>query len=143
MLQENLLIQQSAEKNWYAMEKELIRERGIWGPEEDNPLDKWKLGMTEGKMHNCFLQVFRLTRIVLFLSCKILLAFFAVNLPFYRPVLIALLYFSGPRRMRKLMCKHEHFYTNYPYRDEIQREQVTMTYFLNMFESLFVEEIEI
>ena len=46
------MIQQSAEKNWYAMEKELIRERGIWGPEGDNPLDKWKLGMTEGEMHD-------------------------------------------------------------------------------------------
>lgn len=30
------------------MEYELLRERGIWGPEEGSTLDKWMLDMTEG-----------------------------------------------------------------------------------------------
>lgn len=30
------------------MEYELLRERGIWGPEQGCTLDKWMLDMTEG-----------------------------------------------------------------------------------------------
>ncbi len=48
MFQEMLINGQTAEKNWFSMEKELLRERGIWGPERSNPLDKWQLEMTEG-----------------------------------------------------------------------------------------------
>ncbi|KAJ8022395.1 WD repeat and FYVE domain-containing protein 3 [Holothuria leucospilota] len=33
---------------WEQMEYELLRERGIWGPEQGCTLDKWMLDMTEG-----------------------------------------------------------------------------------------------
>lgn len=32
------------------MEKEVLRERGIWGPENPIPLDKWKLDLIEGNI---------------------------------------------------------------------------------------------
>ncbi|XP_071829084.1 WD repeat and FYVE domain-containing protein 3-like isoform X3 [Apostichopus japonicus] len=35
-------------EQWEHMEYELLRERGIWGPEEGSTLDKWMLDMTEG-----------------------------------------------------------------------------------------------
>ncbi|XP_048248442.1 WD repeat and FYVE domain-containing protein 3-like isoform X1 [Haliotis rufescens] len=44
-------------EEWSQMEGELLRVRGIWGPEVSNRLDKWQLDMTEGpcrmrkKMH--------------------------------------------------------------------------------------------
>eukprot|EP00794_Sanderia_malayensis_P012330 gene12330-13603_t len=77
--QDLLLNGQAAEKNWISMEKELLRERGIWGPEKYNPLDKWQLETTE-----------------------------------------------GPCRMRKLLCKHEQFYTCYPYIGELQQKELIM-----------------
>lgn len=33
---------------WTAAEVELTRERGLWGPLEGNPFDKWMLDPTEG-----------------------------------------------------------------------------------------------
>lgn len=50
MLQEILLRNHLAEKNWSNMELELISEGGIWGPENPNPLEKWMLDDVEGKV---------------------------------------------------------------------------------------------
>ena len=33
---------------WTETEKELMRERGLWGPPVGSELDKWMLDMTEG-----------------------------------------------------------------------------------------------
>lgn len=35
-------------QDWLQSERELIRERGLWGPVQKNPLDKWLLDSTEG-----------------------------------------------------------------------------------------------
>ena len=43
---------------------------------------------------------------------------------------------SGPRRMRKLMCRHEHFYSVYPYRDGNLKEQVGLAVFRTFKELL-------
>ena len=37
-----------SEEEWSKSEGELMRERGIWGPEFEDPLIKWQLDMTEG-----------------------------------------------------------------------------------------------
>ena len=46
--QEIALLKNSAEKCWSAMELELIREGGIWGPDHTNILEKWMLDDIEG-----------------------------------------------------------------------------------------------
>ena len=46
--QEILLRNNSAEKNWSNMELELIRQGGVWGPEDDSFLEKWMLDDIEG-----------------------------------------------------------------------------------------------
>ena len=33
---------------WLKMEKDLLRERALWGPDTENKLNKWKLDFTEG-----------------------------------------------------------------------------------------------
>ncbi|CAJ0587641.1 unnamed protein product, partial [Mesorhabditis spiculigera] len=35
-------------QEWHAIEQELIRERGLWGPEQASRLEKYKLDVTEG-----------------------------------------------------------------------------------------------
>ncbi|CAF0761899.1 unnamed protein product, partial [Didymodactylos carnosus] len=35
-------------EEWDSIEKDLLRERGLWGSDEPNRLDKWKLDFTEG-----------------------------------------------------------------------------------------------
>jgi len=35
-------------EDWLQMERELTRERGLWGPPVGSDLDKWMLDMTEG-----------------------------------------------------------------------------------------------
>lgn len=40
--------QQYVHQEWLQTEKELTRERGIWGPPVPSHLDKWMLDMTEG-----------------------------------------------------------------------------------------------
>jgi len=45
-------------EDWLKMERELTRERGLWGPPVGSELDKWMLDMTEGfTHHSCFLFV--------------------------------------------------------------------------------------
>ena len=43
-----MLRNNSAEKNWSNMELELIRQGGVWGPEDDSFLEKWMLDDIEG-----------------------------------------------------------------------------------------------
>lgn len=33
---------------WLRIEKDLLRERALWGDENEDPLNKWKLDLTEG-----------------------------------------------------------------------------------------------
>ena len=43
------------EEDWALIEQELLRERGLWGPNVGSRLDKWQLDMTEGtKQHVLF-----------------------------------------------------------------------------------------
>ena len=35
-------------EEWEAMEHDLLRERGLWGPPVGSELDKWQLDLTEG-----------------------------------------------------------------------------------------------
>jgi hypothetical protein len=35
-------------EDWRAIEAELMRERGLWGPPVGSELDKWTLDLTEG-----------------------------------------------------------------------------------------------
>jgi len=35
-------------EDWLQMERELTRQRGLWGPPVGSDLDKWMLDMTEG-----------------------------------------------------------------------------------------------
>ena len=39
------------EEDWTQIEHELLRERGLWGPNVGSRLDKWMLDMTEGNFH--------------------------------------------------------------------------------------------
>ena len=34
---------------WSKIEYELTRERGLWGPHQPSPLDKWMVDIVEGK----------------------------------------------------------------------------------------------
>eukprot|EP00795_Rhopilema_esculentum_P008037 gene8037-13951_t len=122
--QENSLSGQSAEKSWYAMEKELLRERGIWGPEEANPLNKWKLDLTEGMENSLSGQSAEKSW---YAMEKELLRERGIWGPEEANPLTKwkLDLTEGPRRMRKLMCRHEHFYSVYPYRDGNLKEQVS------------------
>ena len=38
-------------EEWQQIEEELLRVRGLWGPNNTYQLDKWMLDMTEGKAH--------------------------------------------------------------------------------------------
>jgi len=38
-------------EDWLQMERELTRERGLWGPPVGSDLDKWILDMTEGCLY--------------------------------------------------------------------------------------------
>ena len=37
-------------EDWTALETELLRERGLWGPPVGSDLDKWQLDNTEGPL---------------------------------------------------------------------------------------------
>ncbi|CAN8019431.1 unnamed protein product, partial [Ixodes persulcatus] len=41
-------LQKDVFEDWLQTESELTQERGLWGPVEGSPLDKWMLDMTEG-----------------------------------------------------------------------------------------------
>ena len=47
-IQSKSYINQYLEENWQLIERELTRERGLWGPPVGSDLDKWMLDMTEG-----------------------------------------------------------------------------------------------
>ena len=51
-------------EDWLQVERQLTRERGLWGPPVGSDLDKWMLDMTEGllSVHIQFLSVIFLTR---------------------------------------------------------------------------------
>jgi len=53
-------------EDWLQMERELTRERGLWGPPVGSDLDKWMLDMTEGFSHT--LSLLRLSLEMLLLS---------------------------------------------------------------------------
>lgn len=41
-------VQKYCMEEWKNIESELLRERGLWGPENESRLDKWMLDNTEG-----------------------------------------------------------------------------------------------
>ena len=47
-VQSKLHMSQYTMEDWLQMERELTRERGLWGPPVGSDLDKWMLDMTEG-----------------------------------------------------------------------------------------------
>ena len=55
-------------EEWQQVEKELLRERSLWGPATGSRLQKWMLDMTEGHFDStCLLSVWR-SRMMLFLD---------------------------------------------------------------------------
>jgi len=47
-VQSKLHMSEYTMEDWLQMERELTRERGLWGPPVGSDLDKWMLDMTEG-----------------------------------------------------------------------------------------------
>ena len=43
-------------EDWLQIERELMRERGLWGPLTGSQLDKWMLDVTEGKFTLFFIK---------------------------------------------------------------------------------------
>ena len=50
-MQSKLHMSQYTMEDWLQMERELTRQRGLWGPPVGSDLDKWLLDMTEGFFH--------------------------------------------------------------------------------------------
>jgi len=50
-VQSKLHMSQYTMEDWLQMERELTRQRGLWGPPVGSDLDKWMLDMTEGFFH--------------------------------------------------------------------------------------------
>jgi len=52
-------------EDWLQMERELTRERGLWGPPVGSDLDKWMLDMTEGFLSYHILSSFTMIIIII------------------------------------------------------------------------------
>ena len=53
-MQSKQFINEFVMENWLTIERELTRERGLWGPNVGSDLDKWMLDMTEGMLEIAF-----------------------------------------------------------------------------------------
>ena len=97
-------------EDWLQMERELTRERGLWGPPVGSDLDKWILDMTEGFF---YISPFFITPHLLILVTNAVLAHIDLLL-----LTLGMLLFAseGPYRMRKKLVRNYLFYQHYPYK---------------------------
>ena len=59
------------EEEWRQVEMELMRERGLWGPQVGSDLDKWILDPTEGDLYKPLTHIIKIIIIIIIIIINI------------------------------------------------------------------------